>query len=135
MSFALHPQLVNDCQQLGDMSLCATLLMRDHRFPWLVLVPRLDGLRDLHDLPRQHAPALFEDIETVSKVLIAHFDAEKINIAALGNQVPQLHVHVIGRRRDDVAWPGPVWNAGAVEDVDAATVERYERTLRQALAL
>lgn len=135
MSFALHPQLVNDCQQLGDLSLCATLLMRDHRFPWVILVPRLDGLRDLHDLPRQHVPALFEDIETVSNALIAHFDAQKINVAALGNQVPQLHVHVIGRRRDDVAWPGPVWNAGGVEDVDAAAVERYERTLRQALAL
>ena len=135
MSFTLHPRLVNDCQQLGDLSLCATLLMRDHRFPWVILVPRLDGLRDLHDLPRQHAPALFEDIETVSKALIAHFNAQKINVAALGNQVPQLHVHVIGRRHDDVAWPGPVWNAGAVEGVDSPVLERYERTLRQALAL
>ena len=135
MAFALHPKLAADCLRLGDLPLCAVLLMRDDRFPWAILVPRLDGLRDFHDLPRQHAVALFDEIEGVSQALIARFDAQKINVAALGNQVPQLHVHVIGRYRDDIAWPGPVWNAGLAQDVDNAVIEQRGNALREALEL
>ena len=69
----------------------------------------------------------------MSRTLVAKFDAEKINVAALGNQVPQLHIHVIGRYTTDAAWPGPVWNAGVATDVDEAVVGRWERTLREAL--
>ena len=133
VEFELHPQLAKDCWHLVHFPLCQALLMRDHRFPWIILVPRLPGLRELHDLPSYHVMNLFDEIEMVSTTLIESLDAQKINVAALGNQVPQLHVHVIGRRYDDVAWPGPVWNAGAVQDVDAEVVARYERAFGEGL--
>ena len=90
-------------------------------------MPRIPGLRDLHELPREQVPALFDEIEAVSRALLDGFGAQKINVAALGNQVPQLHVHVIGRHANDAAWPGPVWNAGAATDVDAASSENGPR--------
>ncbi len=131
MSFLLHPKLAADCEHLGDWELCTVLVMRDHRFPWVILVPRIDGLCDFHDLPRDRRLTLFDEIEVVSKALIDAFGADKINVAALGNQVPQLHVHVIGRYPSDSAWPGPVWNAGAVTDVDADIVAERTATLRR----
>ncbi len=133
MAFALHHRLAGDCEKLADWALCTVLLMRDHRFPWMILVPRLSGLRDLHDLPRDQAPTLFDEIATASRVLINDLGAEKVNVAALGNQVPQLHIHVIGRHGNDAAWPGPVWNAGAVTAVDVELVNQRAATLRQVL--
>lgn len=134
MAFLLHEKLAADCEPLGELELCTALLMRDHRFPWVVLVPRIANLRDFHDLPRQHAPTLFDEIEAVSTALVETFAAEKINVAALGNQVPQLHVHVIGRYANDAAWPAPVWSAGAVAAVDHGLVAQRAEALRQALA-
>ena len=133
MAFALHEKLAADCESLGDLDLCTVLLMRDDRFPWVILVPRIDGLRDFHDLPREQALVLFDEIDRLSRILVDDFKAEKINVAALGNQVPQLHVHVIGRYARDAAWPGPVWNAGVAEDVDPAVVGRGAEVLRRAL--
>ena len=134
MPFTLHTKLAADCEPLAELPLCAALLMRDHRFPWLILVPRLENLRDLHDLPSEHAPTLFQEIGAASRALQTTFAAEKINVAALGNQVPQLHIHVIARYTSDIAWPGPVWNAGPVADVDSAVVEQRAEALREALA-
>ena len=135
MTFALHEKLAADCEVLGDMALCRVLLMRDHRFPWTVLVPRLGGLRDFHDLPREQALTLFDEVGLVSRALVTAFAAEKINVAALGNQVPQLHVHVIGRYARDAAWPGPVWNAGVVEEADLNVVTQRVTVLRETLEL
>ena len=135
MTFALHEKLAADCEVLGDMALCRILLMRDHRFPWTILVPRIDGLRDFHDLPREQALTLFDEVSHVSRVLVDAFAAEKINVAALGNQVPQLHVHVISRYVADAAWPGPVWNAGVVEDPDLDVVTQRAAVLREALGI
>jgi len=133
MAFSLHEKLAADCESLGALDLSTVLLMRDHRFPWVILVPRFAGLRDLHDLPQDQAPVLFDEIDRLSRVLIDEFNAEKINVAALGNQVPQLHVHVIGRHASDAAWPGPVWNAGVVQVVDQAVVRERATVLRRAL--
>lgn len=133
MAFVLHEKLAADCESLGNLDLCKVLLMRDHRFPWVILVPRIDGLRDFHDLPREHALVLFDDIDRVSRILVDEFKAEKINVAALGNQVPQLHVHVIGRYASDAAWPRPVWNAGVVQGVDQAVVWERAQVLRRGL--
>ena len=132
MAFVLHEKLAADCESLGNLDLCKVLLMRDHRFPWVILVPRIDGLRDFHDLPREQALGLFDEIDRLSRILVDEFKAEKINVAALGNQVPQLHVHVIARYASDAAWPGPVWNAGVVQDVDQAVVGERAAVLRQA---
>ena len=135
MTFALHEKLAADCEDLGDMALCRVLLMRDHRFPWTILVPRIAGMRDFHDLPREQALTLFDEVGHVSRALVDAFRAEKINVAALGNQVPQLHVHVIGRYAADAAWPGPVWNAGVVEEPDLDVVARRATVLREALGI
>ncbi|MCY3860283.1 MAG: HIT family protein [Gammaproteobacteria bacterium] len=110
--FEVHHQLLNDCTDVGDAVLCRVLLMNDSRFPWLILVPRINGLRDLHELPVEHRSSLFNEIESASNAVKELIDADKINVAALGNQVPQLHVHVIGRLETDEAWPGPVWGVG-----------------------
>ena len=106
-------------------TLCRVLLMNDARFPWLILVPRIDGLRDFHEVPIDHRSALFEEIESASLAVEKLVNADKINVAALGNQVPQLHVHVIGRLTSDVAWPGPVWGVGVPVAYDDA--QRHER--------
>lgn len=135
MTFALHEKLAADCEVLGDMALCRILLMRDHRFPWTILVPRIGGLRDFHDLPREEALTLFDEVGHVSRALVDAFGAEKINVAALGNQVPQLHVHVIARYATDAAWPGPVWNAGVVADPDRGVVAQRADALRDMLRI
>lgn len=113
IEFEVHRQLLNDCTVVGDAELCRVLLMNDARFPWLILVPRISGLRDVHEVPTEYRSALFDEIESASKAVQTIIDADKINVAALGNQVPQLHVHVIGRLKSDEAWPGPVWGVGA----------------------
>lgn len=113
MDFELHPRLAADSFTIGDLPLSRVLLNNDARFPWCILVPRLEGLRDLHDVPASNRTQLFDEIEQLSLALITFTGADKINVAALGNMVPQLHVHVIARREDDAAWPMPVWNAGA----------------------
>ena len=110
--FEVHEQLLNDCTVVGDASLCQVLLMNDARFPWLILVPRIEGLRAFHEVPQNHRSTLFSEIESASLAVKKLIEADKINVAALGNQVPQLHVHVIGRLISDVAWPGPVWGVG-----------------------
>jgi diadenosine tetraphosphate (Ap4A) HIT family hydrolase len=116
--WTLHPRLAADCFPLGDLVLCRALLMNDRRFPWCVLVPRLPDLRDFHDVPRGERLALYDEIDRVSRVLARIGRADKMNVAALGNMVPQLHVHVIARTTTDAAWPGPVWNAGAAVPYD-----------------
>jgi len=135
MAFALHEKLAADCEVLGDMTLCRILLMRDHRFPWTILVPRIGGLRDFHDLPREEALTLFDEVGHTSRALVSAFAAEKINVAALGNQVPQLHVHVIARYATDAAWPGPVWNAGVVEAPNLGVVTQRAAVLRETLGI
>jgi diadenosine tetraphosphate (Ap4A) HIT family hydrolase len=115
MNFELHPRLAADAFNIGDLPLCRVLLNNDARFAWCILVPRLAGLRDLHEVPQGERMQLFAEIEQVSMALQALGSADKMNVAALGNMVPQLHVHVIARRTTDAAWPQPVWNAGAAQ--------------------
>jgi len=110
VAFELHPRLAADGIRLGDLPLCTLLLNNDSRFPWCILVPRLDGLRDLHEVPHGHREALFNEIERVCVALKEITRPDKMNVAALGNMVPQLHIHVIARHTTDVAWPSPVWN-------------------------
>jgi uncharacterized protein (DUF427 family)/diadenosine tetraphosphate (Ap4A) HIT family hydrolase len=120
VAFELHPRLAADGIQVGNFPLCAVLLNNDSRFPWCILVPRIDGLRDFHDVPAARRADLFAEIERVSLALKEISRADKMNVAALGNMVPQLHVHVIARHTTDAAWPTPVWSVpGAVPYADA----------------
>jgi diadenosine tetraphosphate (Ap4A) HIT family hydrolase len=110
--FALDPRLAADTVPIGDLALCAVLLMDDVRFPWFILVPRRPGLRELTDLSHQDGTALMQEIRVAAGVMMELVRPDKLNIGALGNVVAQLHVHVVGRFRSDPAWPGPVWGHG-----------------------
>ncbi len=105
----LHPQLVEDCLVLGRFPLCRLLLMKDANYPWFILVPDRDDLSEVHHLSGEDQLQLIRESAYLSAVLEEVFRADKINIASLGNMVPQLHVHHVVRYKDDMAWPSPVW--------------------------
>jgi len=107
--FELHPQLQNDCLELGRFELCRLLLMNESRYPWLVLVPQREGLTEIYQLDEADQSLLLRESSALARALDGGFAADKLNIAAIGNLVPQLHVHHIVRYRDDPAWPAPVW--------------------------
>ena len=135
MSFELHHRLAADCIDVGALPLCQLLLMNDARFPWCILVPRRPALRDFHDVAGADRMPLFDEIDRVSRALGQLVSPDKINVAALGNQVPQLHVHVIARKTTDAAWPSPVWGSGAAVPYTRAEAERLTKGLAQCLAL
>ena len=110
--FSLDPRLAADATAVGDLALCSVLLMDDARFPWLILVPRCENAGEITDLTSQEAAALIEEIRVGVRVMQTLAKPDKVNVAALGNVVAQLHVHVVGRFRSDPAWPGPVWGHG-----------------------
>jgi len=112
-AFALDPRLAADTVPVGDLSLSTVLLMNDARFPWLILVPRLPGVCELTDLSSDDAIRLAMELRVATGVMLELAKPDKVNVGALGNMVPQLHVHVVGRFRSDPAWPGPVWGHGA----------------------
>src|SRR5215210_4239527 len=115
MSFTLHPTLARDTLEVTRLPLCRVLLMNDSRFPWLILVPERDSVREIHELPPADRATLIEEITQASEVLSRLFRPEKLNVGALGNIVPQLHIHIVARTAADPAWPGPVWGSGAAE--------------------
>jgi len=107
--FTLHPQLVRDTMAVGDLPLCRLLLMNDANFPWLILVPRRHEISEIYQLDQADQLQFLRESSVLSELLARHFCADKINIAALGNLVPQLHIHHIVRYHNDPAWPKPVW--------------------------
>lgn len=111
-AFSLDPRLAADTHPVGDLALCSVLLMDDARFPWLILVPRRPNLSELTDLTSEEARLAFEEIRIAVGVVQALARPDKVNVAALGNVVSQLHIHVVARFRSDPAWPGPVWGVG-----------------------
>lgn len=124
MAFVLHPSLARDTVEVAHLPLCAVLLMKDRRFPWLILVPRREAVREICELPPEDRAVLIEEIARASEGLRRLFQPDKLNVGALGNIVPQLHVHVVARTAGDAAWPGPVWGSGPAEpygerDLDA----------------
>ncbi|MGL6290272.1 MAG: HIT domain-containing protein [Silanimonas sp.] len=111
--FTVDPRLAADSVFIADGPLSQLRLMDDARFPWLVLVPRLPGATEWIDLDGASQRLLLAEVNQAGALLRQHFaPIDKLNIGALGNIVRQLHVHVVGRREGDVAWPGPVWGAG-----------------------
>ena len=112
VDFVLDPRLAADSLPVLDLELCSLRLMNDRRFPWLLLVPRRTDCVELVDLEAEDQALLWQEILAVCSVLKERLNPDKLNVAALGNQVAQLHVHLIARYRDDAAWPGPVWGVG-----------------------
>ncbi len=129
----LHPQLADDTVPVIELALSEVRLMDDANHPWLVLVPRIADVSELIDLDAAQRTQLTAEIDATSRALKSLFRPDKLNIAALGNMVPQLHVHVIARFQNDIAWPRPVWGvANARPYAPEALIERIE-ALRSAL--
>ena len=112
MTFELDPRLAADTVPVTELGICSVRLMDDARWPWLILVPRVAGARDLADLAHADQHAVLDDIDAASRVVRQVFAPFKLNVATLGNVVAQLHIHVIGRAPGDPAWPAPVWGVG-----------------------
>lgn len=126
--FELHERLAEDTVAVTQWDLSLVLMMRESRWPWLVLVPRRPGLREIHELRAGERAVLIEEIARASGALAQGFAADKINVGAIGNLVPQLHVHVVARHRGDPAWPKPIWGALPPESMDEdAVAERLAR--------
>jgi len=121
LEFTLDPRLVTDTIAIGDFPLCRLLLMNDSQYPWFILVPRRAGVTELYHLPAAEQQQLMAEISELSETLADLFQARKMNVATLGNMVPQLHVHVIARQATDPAWPGPIW--GKVPAIPYTTEE------------
>jgi diadenosine tetraphosphate (Ap4A) HIT family hydrolase len=131
--FALHPRLDADTAFVADWSLSRVLAMNDARYAWLVLVPRRADLIEMYDLSAAERPVLMEEIARASAALKSLTGAAKINVGALGNLVPQLHIHVVARNPGDFAWPGPVWGQGRAEPYEPAAQAAFIARLGAAL--
>ncbi|MCC7268669.1 MAG: HIT domain-containing protein [Caulobacteraceae bacterium] len=115
--FEIDPAFLATSEPLAELTLCHVRLQADARWPWLVLIPRIGGLREIEDLAAAQRALLMEELVRAGAAaraagLALGRPVEKLNVGALGNVTPQLHVHVVGRRLDDPAWPGPVWGVG-----------------------
>lgn len=119
-TFTLHPQLVADTHPVGDLALCRVLLMDDANWPWVILVPRQPKISEICELSDADQVALIRESSRIAGTLQELFTPDKLNVAALGNQVPQLHLHHIARHRGDPAWPKPVWGARPRRPYDLA---------------
>ena len=131
--FELHTQLEKDTAPIGDLPLNRVLLMNNACFPWVILVPRRESVSELFQLTQQDQQQMMLEISEVSAALAAHYRADKINVAALGNIVSQLHVHIIARYQSDPAWPKPVWGSEArlyTDEMLAETIEQLRELLR-----
>ena len=128
----LHERLTADTFPVIDLALCRVLLMNNRLWPWLILVPMREGAIEIHRLAAADRAVLMEEITLASRVIERLFAPDKLNVGALGNLVPQLHIHVIGRTRGDPAWPGPVWGSGHAEPYDATKHDALVARLKDA---
>jgi diadenosine tetraphosphate (Ap4A) HIT family hydrolase len=134
-AWSLHSQLAKDTIDIGDLPLCRVLVIKDANYPWLLLVPRRDGAVEIIDLEEVGQAQLMTEISRVARAVKDITKCDKLNIAALGNAVPQLHIHVIGRRNGDAAWPRPVWGVVPPLAHDAEEVQEFIRALRRKIWL
>lgn len=131
--FELHPSLAQDGLQLAVSSLSCLLLMNERRYPWLVLVPRRAGVTEIFQLCEEEQHQLLRESSMMARILAREFAADKLNIAAIGNLVPQLHLHHVVRYRTDAAWPGVVWGRFEPEAYTGEELEALTNRLRAAL--
>jgi diadenosine tetraphosphate (Ap4A) HIT family hydrolase len=127
--WSLQPQLAKDTVLACDLALSRVLAMNDAEFPWLILVPRRTGVSDIIDLGDEQA-ILMEELSLISHVLKDETKCDKLNVAAIGNVVPQLHIHVVARRKDDPLWPKPIWGVAPRRTLEAAAMKRFVSAIR-----
>jgi diadenosine tetraphosphate (Ap4A) HIT family hydrolase len=131
--FKLNERLAADTVLIRPLTLCQVLCMNNRIWPWLILVPARPDVTEIHHLPSSDRALLMEEVAQVSSAVEALFRPDKLNVAAIGNVVPQLHVHIVARRRNDPAWPNPVWGSGIGEPYDPAELDAQVKRLRDAL--
>lgn len=131
--FQLHPQLEKDAVALGRFKLCRLLLMNDANYPWFILVPERENIREIHELNDTDRGQLWDESAQLSRALMEAFKPDKLNVATLGNQVPQLHVHHIVRYTHDPAWPQPVWGKVPPRPYYSAEIVKLKNALLPAL--
>ena len=132
--WSLDPQLARDTVPVGELPLGRVLLMNDANYPWLILVPRHPGAVEIFDLDDEQQELLMDEIVTMARVLKDVTRCDKLNIAAIGNIVAQLHVHIVARRNGDAAWPKPVWGAAPARAYDAAERGKLVQAIRNEVA-
>lgn len=133
MRFSLHPTLAADSLPIADTETLSVRLIADARFPWVIVVPKVPDVTDLHGLPDDVYAEAMKIVRILGAGMKEAFAADRINTAAIGNMVPQLHIHIVARRDGDVAWPKPVWGFGTVAPMDetmaTARIEAVRRIL------
>lgn len=134
MNFQLDERLQQGCALVGDLLLCQVLLMRDANYPWVLLVPKRAGIREIYELDNLDQEQLCWESTFVAKRMAVAFHADKMNVAALGNVVPQLHVHHIVRHQGDPAWPNPVWGAVPAQPYEPDALAQRLGQLQQLFA-
>jgi len=134
-AWTLHPQLDRDTASIGDLPLSRVLIINDANYPWLLLVPRRAEIVELTDLDDVAQAQLMTEINRVARALRTVTGCDKLNIAALGNVVPQLHVHIIARFRHDAAWPKPVWGVTPPRPYDREELDNFGQPLRKKIWL
>lgn len=132
--FELDYRLENDCVWLGTLPLCRILLMKDANYPWVLLVPKRSNVSEIYQLDTDDQEQLVWESSFVAERLMKAFDGDKMNIAALGNVVPQLHIHHVVRTETDAAWPNPVWGAVAPKGYSAQSLADRISDIQSALA-
>ena len=136
MSFSLHPRLAAGGFELGSIGGCRLLLKNNALFPWFLLVPEVEeGIEDLHQLPENQYAEVTAAIRRVSAFVSDHFQPEKLNVACIGNQVRQMHIHIVGRSPHDPAWPGTVWAFDGKSAYSAAEIATITASAKESLGL
>lgn len=134
MSFELDSQLASDTVELGLLGLSRVLLMKDANYPWIILVPERPAITELYELDEGDQLTLMREIAMLSQGMKQVFSADKMNVANLGNMVPQLHIHLIARFKNDPAWPGPMWGAVERKPYEEDALAQRVAALRQLVA-
>jgi diadenosine tetraphosphate (Ap4A) HIT family hydrolase len=129
----IHPQLKSDCIYVGRFELCHLLLMDDASYPWCILVPDREGITEIHQLTTSERAQLMEESTRLSRCLESLFRPDSLNVASLGNLVPQLHIHHLARFRQDPAWPGPVWGHAPAKSYAPEAAEAVRQQLLSCL--
>lgn len=132
--FELDYRLESDCREIGRLVLCRVLLMKDANYPWVILVPQREQVEEIYQLDALDQEQLMWESSFIAKRMAEHFKADKMNIAALGNVVPQLHIHHVARKTTDPAWPGPIWGKVPVQGYMREQLDQRVRALKQAFA-
>ena len=131
--FVLHPRLAEDTLTAAELQLSRLLLMNDARYPWFILAPRVADIREIHQLPKEDRLVLWEESLELSRAMERLWRPDKLNVAAIGNLVPQLHLHHVARYTHDETWPRPVWGIGEARPYDKDPAEAAIRDIRAEL--